>query len=101
LTRNSFQPSQGADGESEYDNDAMEEDELMSEAEGNQVYTFCSVAWLDLYFIQAPSSSKTKNQVSAEERKQKKQKRKVAEGQLQVKRQAMDKAKVQWSYSPD
>jgi SWI/SNF-related matrix-associated actin-dependent regulator of chromatin subfamily A member 5 len=44
--------------------------------------------------MQIPSPSKTKNQMSAEDRKQKKQKRKVAEGQLQVKRQAMDKAKV-------
>ncbi|KAF8232381.1 SNF2 family DNA-dependent ATPase [Tricholoma matsutake] len=74
----SRQPSQGADGESEYDNDAMEEDELMSEAES----------------IEGPSYSKTKTQTSAEERKQKKQNRKVAEGQLQVKRQAMDKAKI-------
>ena len=42
LTRNSVKPSQGVDGESEYDNDAMEEDELMSEAEDIQVHT-CSV----------------------------------------------------------
>ena len=42
MTRNSIQPSQGVDGESEYDNDAMEEDELMSEVEDIRVYT-CSV----------------------------------------------------------
>jgi len=71
-----------------------------AEAEISLVYYGCSLPSLgwNNTLIQGPSSSKAKNYVSAEERKQKKQKRKVAEGQLQVKRQAMDKAKVRCSY---
>ncbi|KAF8886753.1 SNF2 family DNA-dependent ATPase [Infundibulicybe gibba] len=72
----SRQPSQGADGESEFGGDAMEEDELASEydqGEGSPVLT--------------------KQQATAE-RREKKQKRMAAEGELQVKRQAMDKAKI-------
>ncbi|KAF8185663.1 P-loop containing nucleoside triphosphate hydrolase protein [Pholiota molesta] len=66
----SRQPSQGGDGESEFDEpEAMEEDELMSEQE------------------------ETKKQAT-EERKQKKQKRKADEGHLQQKRKEMDKAKI-------
>ncbi|KAF9257203.1 hypothetical protein L218DRAFT_1081033 [Marasmius fiardii PR-910] len=65
----SRQPSQGADGESELD--AMEEDELV----GDEV----------------ASSSKRQ---SGATRKQNKDKRKEAEGQLQLKRQEMDKAKI-------
>lgn len=72
----------------------------MSEAESIEVYSYYipSLSWT-YTLMQGPSYSKTKTQTSAEERKQKKQNRKVAEGQLQVKRQAMDKAKVRWSYS--
>ncbi|EEB89358.1 hypothetical protein MPER_12552, partial [Moniliophthora perniciosa FA553] len=64
----SRQPSQGADVESELD--AMEEDELVGEEE---------------------VSGKAQNDAK---RKQKKEKRKAAEGQLQMKRQEMDKAKI-------
>ncbi|KIM38257.1 hypothetical protein M413DRAFT_447993 [Hebeloma cylindrosporum] len=68
----SRQPSQGADGESEYD----EEDELMSEKEDEKA-----------------SATQAKKQATAD-RQQKKQKRKAAEGQLQIKRKEMDKAKI-------
>ncbi|KAF8177441.1 SNF2 family N-terminal domain-containing protein [Pholiota molesta] len=71
----SRQPSQGGDGESEFDEpEAMEEDELMSEQEEKTVV-------------------QTKKQAT-EERKQKKQKRKADEGHLQQKRKEMDKAKI-------
>ena len=33
VKTHSFQPSQGADGESEFDDELLEEDELISEAE--------------------------------------------------------------------
>ncbi|KAF9466575.1 SNF2 family DNA-dependent ATPase [Collybia nuda] len=68
----SRQPSQGGDGESEFGGDAMEEDELMSEVEDGP-------------------SEKAKATAA---RQEKKQNRKVAEGQLQMKRQEMDKAKI-------
>ncbi|KAG5641118.1 hypothetical protein DXG03_005971 [Asterophora parasitica] len=71
----SRQPSQGADGESEFEDDAMDEDELVSDTE------------------QQPDKAAVKAQATEEKRK-KKQNRKVAEGKLQVKRQEMDKAKM-------
>ncbi|RDB30756.1 ISWI chromatin-remodeling complex ATPase ISW2 [Hypsizygus marmoreus] len=74
----SRQPSQGAEGESEYGDDAMDEDELISETEEDQ----------------GPSSAQQAKTQATEERKRKKQHRKAAEGQLQVKRQEMDKAKI-------
>ncbi|PPQ77798.1 hypothetical protein CVT24_005896, partial [Panaeolus cyanescens] len=70
-------PSQGADGESEYDDEPMEEDELMSEG-GDE---------------KAPSAAETKLRATAEN-KQKKQKRKADEDQLGQKRKEMDKAKI-------
>ena len=70
----SRQPSQGGDGESEFDEEAVEVDELMSEAEDTKT----------------TRSSISKKKVTAEKR----QKRKEDEGHLQVKRQEMDKAKV-------
>lgn len=73
----SRQPSQGAEGESEFEDEPMEEDELASEAEAEDY----------------KGEGTSKMQATAE-RKEKKQKRKVAEGQLQVKRQEMDKAKI-------
>ncbi|KAF8715643.1 hypothetical protein AX14_012523 [Amanita brunnescens Koide BX004] len=75
----SRQPSQSADGESEYVDEGPEEDELMSEDEAEQ--------------DEKPSAATVKLQAQAE-RQHKRQKKKVAEGQLQVKRQEMDKAKV-------
>ncbi|KAF9523106.1 SNF2 family DNA-dependent ATPase [Crepidotus variabilis] len=69
----SRQPSQGAEIESEYD-EAMEEDELASEEE-------------DV----APNSSK---KAQTADRQKKRQKRKADEDQLDVKRKAMDKAKI-------
>ncbi|KAF9031921.1 SNF2 family N-terminal domain-containing protein [Panaeolus papilionaceus] len=73
-------PSQGAEGgegESEYDDEPMEEDELMSEA-GDAPTT---------------SIAEAKRRATAEN-KQKKQKRKADEDQLGVKRKEMDKAKI-------
>jgi len=70
----SRQPSQGADGESEFDEEAVEVDELMSDAED----------------VKTTRPSASKKKVTAEKR----QKRKEDEGHLQVKRQEMDKAKV-------
>ncbi|KAM6494001.1 SNF2 family N-terminal domain containing protein [Amanita muscaria] len=75
----SRQPSQSADGESEYVDEAMEEDELMSEHEEVK----------DEKISKATIKKEAQN-----EREKKKQKRKVAEGKLQSKRQEMDKAKV-------
>ncbi|KAJ2930321.1 hypothetical protein H1R20_g6789, partial [Candolleomyces eurysporus] len=82
----SRQPSQGADGESEYDVDEpMEEDQLESEVESD-----------DEDEDAAPSKSKAskKKAVTNAERQRNKQKRKAEEDQLNVKRQQMDKAKV-------
>ncbi|KAH9485950.1 ISWI chromatin-remodeling complex ATPase ISW2 [Psilocybe cubensis] len=76
----SRQPSQGAEAESEYDEgaDVEEEDELMSEDDtaGNA------------------ARAKKKKQEATADRKMKRQKRKADEGQLQIKRQEMDKAKI-------
>ncbi|KAF8660982.1 hypothetical protein AX16_001504 [Volvariella volvacea WC 439] len=69
----SRQPSQGVDGESEYD-DEMQVDELISENE-------------------APTGGKPKSRAN-EDRQRRRQKRRADEGQLQVKRQEMDKAKI-------
>ncbi|KAG6840217.1 hypothetical protein C0991_008138 [Blastosporella zonata] len=71
----SRQPSQGADGESEFDDDAMDEDELVSDTE------------------EKPDKAAAKRQVTEEKRKMKLS-RKVAEGKLQAKRQEMGKAKL-------
>ncbi|KAF5385038.1 hypothetical protein D9615_000870 [Tricholomella constricta] len=71
----SRQPSHGADGESEFEDDAMDEDELVSDTE------------------QQPDKATAKLQATEEKRK-KKQNRKAAEGKLQVKRKEMDKAKM-------
>ncbi|KAI0776331.1 SNF2 family DNA-dependent ATPase [Trametes elegans] len=79
----SRQESEG--GESEYDGAAAEEemevDELQSEGEKDEA--------------EAPRSpAKAAKMKATEERQKKKQKRKAEEGQLQVKRQEMDKAKI-------
>ncbi|PPQ92882.1 hypothetical protein CVT25_009769 [Psilocybe cyanescens] len=75
----SRQPSQGADVESEYDeNEAPEEDELMSE---------------DDAAADAASNARAKKEATAN-KQMKRQKRKAEEGQLQIKRQEMDKAKA-------
>ncbi|GLB43776.1 putative HAND [Lyophyllum shimeji] len=71
----SRQASQGAEGESEFGDDAMDEDELMSDVE------------------EVPDKAAAKK-AEAEEKRQKRQSRKVAEGKLHVKRQEMDKAKI-------
>jgi SWI/SNF-related matrix-associated actin-dependent regulator of chromatin subfamily A member 5 len=88
-----LQPSQGGDGESEFDEpEAMEEDELMSEQEEVCIPRRPVRACANL-----PRSQKTVVQTkkqATEERKQKKQKRKADEGHLQQKRKEMDKAKV-------
>ena len=75
-----------------------EEDELMSEDEDAQVrYTSCrGQSFMYRCQDEKPSAATTKVQAQAE-RQQKRQKRKAAEGQLQVKRQEMDKAKVDTS----
>ncbi|KAF7428182.1 hypothetical protein PC9H_007403 [Pleurotus ostreatus] len=68
----SRQPSQGADGESEFDDEDEQADELMSEE--------------DDYAAKPQSKSA--------ERQDKKQKKKAAEGKLQEQRHEMDKAKI-------
>ncbi|KAF5352870.1 hypothetical protein D9756_006326 [Leucocoprinus leucothites] len=73
----SRQPSQGADGESEYADEAMEEDELISEADD----------------YQEPAPGQTQESKRAERRAQK-QKRKADESELHKKREEMDKAKL-------
>ncbi|KAJ7590813.1 P-loop containing nucleoside triphosphate hydrolase protein [Mycena floridula] len=73
----SRQPSQGADGESEFDEDAMEEDELASEVED-----------------ELEDDIPVKKGKAVVDRLQKKMQRKDAEGKLAAKRQEMDKAKV-------
>ncbi|KAI0352221.1 hypothetical protein OH77DRAFT_809981 [Trametes cingulata] len=80
----SRQESEGV--ESEYDGagaeeEEMEVDELHSEGEKDGADG-------------PPSPAKLAKQQASEERQKKKQKRKAEEGQLQVKRQEMDKAKV-------
>ncbi|KXN86814.1 ISWI chromatin-remodeling complex ATPase ISW2 [Leucoagaricus sp. SymC.cos] len=65
----SRQPSQGAEGESEYADDAMEEDELMSDVEEGK-------------------------ESKRAERRAQKQKRKADEDELHKKREEMDKAKI-------
>lgn len=69
----SRQPSHGLDGESEYSDDAVEEDELASEPDAMDV-----------------EDTATRKARAAE----KKQRRKDAEHKLQAKRQEMDKAKL-------
>ncbi|KAG6888387.1 hypothetical protein C0995_008708 [Termitomyces sp. Mi166 len=71
----SRQPSQGADGESEFDDDAMDEDELASENEDKE-------------------DKAAKKAKAVEEKKKKKESRKAAESQLAAKRQEMSKAKA-------
>ncbi|KAG6882618.1 hypothetical protein C0992_011211, partial [Termitomyces sp. T32_za158] len=71
----SRQPSQGADGESEFDDEALDEDELLSESEEK-------------------GDKAEKKAKAVEEKKKKKESRKAAEIKLAVKRQAMGKAKV-------
>ncbi|KAL9716756.1 chromatin remodeling complex Adenosinetriphosphatase [Leucoagaricus gongylophorus] len=73
----SRQPSQGVDGESEYADEVMEEDELISEEDEGQDLT----------------RGQTQQEKRAE-RRAKKQKRKADENQLQKKREEMDKAKL-------
>ncbi|CAA7268547.1 unnamed protein product [Cyclocybe aegerita] len=72
----SRQPSQGADGESEYDDEPAEEDELISDREDP-----------------AATAAQAKQNATAA-KQQKKQKRIAEEGQLHRKRQEMDKAKI-------
>ncbi|KAF9001708.1 SNF2 family N-terminal domain-containing protein [Cyathus striatus] len=74
----SRQPSQGADGESEYDAEEVEMDELDDEHHEDK----------------GEGSSQAVKQQAVKERKEKKLKRKTNEGELQLKRQEMDKAKV-------
>ncbi|KAF9445740.1 hypothetical protein P691DRAFT_709798 [Macrolepiota fuliginosa MF-IS2] len=71
----SCQPSQGADGESEYADDIMEEDELISEDESAQ------------------GAVQTQESKRAERRAQK-QRRKADEDELHKRRGEMDKAKI-------
>ena len=70
----------------------MEEDELISDKEDEKVRAGSRLICRDLHIPQA-TAAQTKKQATAE-RQQKKQKRKAAEGQLQIKRKEMDKAKV-------
>ncbi|KAJ3509479.1 hypothetical protein NLJ89_g5204 [Agrocybe chaxingu] len=72
----SRQPSQGADGESEYDDEPAEEDELISDRED------------------AAATAAQAKQTATAAKQQKKQKRIAEEGQLHRKRQEMDKAKI-------
>ncbi|KDR72000.1 hypothetical protein GALMADRAFT_253304 [Galerina marginata CBS 339.88] len=77
----SRQPSQGVDVESEYDEpEPMEEDELISDRE-------------DAEAADSAAAAEAKK-LATQQRQQKKQKRKADEGQLQMKRKAMDKAKI-------
>lgn len=82
-------PSQGAEGESEYGDDVLEEDELISEPDAMDVEVSISRR---VYRIDATTQTTETRKVKASE---KKQKRKDAESKLQAKRQEMDKAKVQ------
>ena len=70
----------------------MEEDELISDKEDVKVRAGSRLISLDLHLPQAVAAQ-SKKQATAE-RQQKKQRRKAAEGQLQIKRKEMDKAKV-------
>jgi len=70
----------------------MEEDELISDKEDVKVCAGSRLISLDLHLPQAVAAQ-SKKQATAE-RQQKKQRRKAAEGQLQIKRKEMDKAKV-------
>jgi SWI/SNF-related matrix-associated actin-dependent regulator of chromatin subfamily A member 5 len=70
----------------------MEEDELISDKEDEKVRGGSRLIVRRLHPLQA-TAAQSKKQATAE-RQQKKQKRKVAEGQLQIKRKEMDKAKV-------
>jgi SWI/SNF-related matrix-associated actin-dependent regulator of chromatin subfamily A member 5 len=96
------QPSTGADGESEYADELVsEEDELMSDdddtaAKVGSFWTAVSVHGRD-EFVKGgagPSPSKLAKMQQSAERQKQKQKRKVAEDNLQVKRREMDKAKA-------
>ena len=93
----SFQPSQGADGESEFDDELLEEDELISDAEDVPVravaFNLASLSSTCILQAQSTDLGHAKKLATAE-RKEKTKKRKAAEGQLQIKRQEMDKAKA-------
>ena len=93
----SFQPSQGADGESEFDDEPLEEDELISDTEDAPVRAVA----LNLASLSSTCALQTQStdlahakKLATAERKEKTKKRKAAEGQLQIKRQEMDKAKA-------
>ncbi|KAG5652539.1 hypothetical protein H0H81_004649 [Sphagnurus paluster] len=88
----SRQPSQGADGESEFDDDAMDEDELVSDTEDKPVRRDGLREYSDADWL--PQSKAASKAQANEEKRQKKQNRKAAEGKLQAKRAEMDKAKM-------
>ena len=96
------QPSTGVDGESEYADELVSEhDELMSDDDDaeakvvlNCLFSSCTVMTGCHKDVAGPSPSKLAKMQQSAERKQQKQKRKVAEGKLQVRRQEMDKAKA-------
>ena len=98
----SFQPSQGADGESEFDDEQL--DELISDVEDVPVRAV-AVILASLFWtctLQTQTDSAHAKKLATAERKEKTKKRKAAEGQLQIKRQEMDKAKASSfaSFSP-
>lgn len=78
----------------------MEEDELISSDDEDvpvrviaALFAFLSWTWT---LQQQLTGSAQAKQLATTERKEKNKKRKVAEGQLQIKRQEMDKAKVSY-----
>jgi hypothetical protein len=86
------------DGESEFDDEPVEEDELISDTEVVPVRAvaviFASLFWACT--LQAQPDLAEIKKLATEERKEKTKKRKAAEGQLQLKRLEMDKAKVSY-----
>ena len=84
------------DGESEFDDEPLEEDELISDTEEAPVRAVAIILaclpWTCTLQAQ-PDSAEIKKLATAE-RKEKTKKRKAAEGQLQLKRLEMDKAKA-------
>jgi SWI/SNF-related matrix-associated actin-dependent regulator of chromatin subfamily A member 5 len=84
----SFQPSQGANGESEFDDEPLEEDELISADDVSVRAVAVVLASTDI--INSFSSSK-KIILATTERKEKTKKRTAVECQLQIKRQKWTK----------
>ncbi|KAJ7281833.1 SNF2 family N-terminal domain-containing protein [Mycena rebaudengoi] len=84
-------PSQGADGESEYDEEVLSEAE---EPQDEQVRCNCESSLVANPTLQDYAEASTSAVKKPTEHQKKTQKRKAAEGKLQMKRQEMDKAKV-------